>query len=796
MRHYVEPTYKNLTLAAQNNSNTTSLNIALGLPGMFSTYSDSQTRKLRIITIVSSCASIVAGFLGIFFLTGIDRRRHIFRHDLILLLLVYDMMKGIVFLIYPVATIIHKHVYGIPKFYNTLGWFTAFTIEGADLVIGIFAIHFALLIFKPSWKWRNRKTGNMEGGLYKVRYFMFPILFLVPALLASLAFINFNKKPKINYNINIVLDNNDISIVSKARVGGYKPWGSWCYLPPKPIWYRIALSWGPRYLLIISIVIIYVSIYVYVRRESEKIKTQLSEFENPTNIKHNSFKKRQDSVTQWPQVNILRPVIQFAYGTKHFFALSVEDPHNKDQPVSFTHSVTQRNEKSDDESMVFSPQQGGLHILRYHHTNGHIVNGTSTASSADYIVPESRTNIDINLSSHAYATEIDHDRDEIPSSYNSETNSNSIFNENIERNRNDENPNHLIPKSSQLGNDIDELAQVRQNFQRETYADLKHRRSQIQRNLRTIFIYPISYVLIWFFPLLLDAFQYSHEEEYGPILWLAYIENFIRPASCLINSSVFVSREKPWRYSWKEVQSKEIMDKYTIKGQIGESDILELCNERLGKRGWYYRGRCRKRECWRHKPQVWKRVLWFFYRFSKGVLFFHGSITFQDNCDDDIFWMNYYNGVDQENITSNRKPIVSNVDAHESDPFDQQSVSTSPGRLSIPQVPLLWRAIHNLPMLSGIDLDELDRQLRIKYKDDDFIIPGLEFILDTNASPPGISNVTPNSNVDASCNRSANEIGSVKSIRVPVMFQNQNIRASTTADRQTGKMDILSFLNG
>lgn len=41
--------------------------------------------------------------------------------------------------------------------------------------------------------------------------------------------------------------------------------GTFCYLPARPIWYRIALSWGPRYVILCTILGIYLAVYLYTK---------------------------------------------------------------------------------------------------------------------------------------------------------------------------------------------------------------------------------------------------------------------------------------------------------------------------------------------------------------------------------------------------------------------------------------------------------------------------------------------------------------------------------------------------
>lgn len=783
MESNVAPTnFKNLTQAFQDNTNTTTLNVALGLPGLFSTYSDAETRNLQIITIASSSTSILAGLIGMFYLFNIDRRRKVFRHSLILLLLAFDTLKAIIFLIYPVATFIHKHVYGIPRFYNTLGWFTAFSIEGVDLIIGIFAIHFALLIFKPNWKWRNKRTGNLEGGLYKIRYFIIPTLFMFPVLMASLAFIDFDVRPKLSSNINIVLDNNDISIRSKTRIGGYKPWGSWCYLSPTPIWYRLVLSWGPRYFLILSIFLIYISIYVYVRRESARIKAHLREYMDTEMIAEDLHPVPTHGKIyipkSWLKLSLLRPFLFVIKIVKGFFSLSIfpyeetstesqsDEPHGRSSGERADAKEHLPLADVEDDSDI---PEGGLQILRYKSNNNKhrpSRRGTSRRhSSVDASSYQYNSNTSLSSSKNETIPPLPKispaklsDINELLTSDHLSTNNKSssiipqvssmdsivLLGSNISTNTSQRPATQdgtSNQKTTELLHHLDnvefdenlagqnisnELSDVKRDFQRQTYSDMKRRRNQIERNLKSIFIYPFSYVLIWVFPLVIDVSQYSYEIKNGPIVWLAYIDSFIRPASCFINMLVSMYRERPWRYSWEVIQSNELLEKYMIKGNIGEDDIQTLCNSDLGRKGWYFRGKSRKSECWKYSAALWRRSFWYIYRVIRGIL--HAHITFEDNCYDSFYWEQYYKGLNPVSSMEGHNEDTANV-MYQIDDYEAASQKSE-----IVKVPIYWRIIHMIPMLNGVDLDDLDRRLRLKYNNDEFIIPGLQFALNDNIS--------------------------------------------------------------
>jgi hypothetical protein len=103
-----------------------------------------------------------------------------------------------------------------------------------DFSVLMIAVHSALYIFKPP-------TLIGEGGIYPYGYIAYVLLIILPLLMASLAFLNSN--------------------------GTYVSGGASCHLPVRPFWYRLALSWIPRYFIFIFILVADVSIYLFVRHK-------------------------------------------------------------------------------------------------------------------------------------------------------------------------------------------------------------------------------------------------------------------------------------------------------------------------------------------------------------------------------------------------------------------------------------------------------------------------------------------------------------------------------------------------
>lgn len=753
--------------------NTTTVNQLLGLPGLFSTFVAKDLRNLRILALTASSASIVACVASIFFLINIDRRKRVFRHDLVFFLIICDLVKALVLMIYPLVILLRNDVYADARFFNTLGWFTAYCVEGADMAIFFFAIHFALLIFLPSWRWRRQGSGRVEGGLYGVRKYIWPITALVPVLLASLAFINFEllDQEQLREGTTVVLDNDTFHFSYDAHMGGYKPYSAWCYLPPYPVWYKLVLSWGPRYFIIVFILVLYISIYVFVRRQSKRIKSHLFDFRGQRTKQVNE----PQILSKWQLVRskvfryLIKPILHCLLNLKNFLFFNFEE---SSVSTSGRTSITSAGSfYATDEGASFDqvPDIGAIHDhsvlsrreldalgsgINHSKTrlnvddDSYVGNGSSQVSENHNIISgnikeneDKESNNDLDGHTPRLAERLETEKPEaelaannshpisrtvlspIRSLYVQESQANERGGlENIPQN-NDDGPHRTSTT---------DVKNVQANFQKQTYAAMKRRRAQIQKNLRSIFIYPFSYIGIWIFPLVVDATQYHYEIMNGPVVWLVYIATIAQPLNGLVDTLVFVYREKPWNCSWAKIQFQELLDAYSLKDGMGENDIKELYYSELGKKGWYFCGRFDRLGCWKHKPQRWKRAAWYFNRFLNG--FWRNDYNFEDHCN---ALPTDYNCDSQETSTcfNLNKLRCEQRERQFSFPSDSTTGSgpaeSRKGSDSIDyvRVSTFWSFVHLLPMLGGVDLDELDRQIRRKSMDHDFVLPGLQLAL-------------------------------------------------------------------
>ncbi|EJT72216.1 hypothetical protein GGTG_09082 [Gaeumannomyces tritici R3-111a-1] len=194
---------------------------------------------------VSLAATIVTSY---FFL----RMRRSFRHDLVVLLLSGDFIKGICFVAYPIASLASAGGPGAPipadsVFCQLNGFILTVGTEASDVAVLLIALHTVLYIVRPL----PRRRGGGRG-LYPFRRWAVATWILYPLINASVAFAGGGGAP-------------------------YEDTGEFCYLTVREKWYRSYLAWIPRYVIFCLIVALYLGLFFFVRvshwrydREREK----------------------------------------------------------------------------------------------------------------------------------------------------------------------------------------------------------------------------------------------------------------------------------------------------------------------------------------------------------------------------------------------------------------------------------------------------------------------------------------------------------------------------------------------
>lgn len=271
------------------------------------------------------------------------------------------------------------------------------------------------------------------------RYYVYGLCFLIPLVMASLPYIGI----------------------------GYSSFVCWCYLPQKPVWYRLVLSWVPRYCIIITIFSVYGLLYYYVLRE----------FRTLGGVFTTMHKLRQKNGLH-PSVLNQKP---------SFFSLLLYTL------VTIKDSVLPK---------LVLPEQNKLSAQ------------TTSTSSMDPI--STRPNLPHESGS---------------------------------------------PTHADIMSDTDIQAVNLENFRK--------RQKAIERQMKTIFVYPFAYIFVWLFPFILQCTQFNFEAKHHPIFWLNCLGAFMQPFNGTVDSLVFFYREQPWKYTIMKNFEKEHsgkLDSYAMYG--------------------------------------------------------------------------------------------------------------------------------------------------------------------------------------------------------------------------------------
>lgn len=372
----------------------------------------------RAVAMASSISSIVLCVAAIYMFLAIDPKRLVFRHQLIAFLIFFDLLKAIILLIFPSHVVNHPLAYFDNRFCQVVGFFTATAIEGADFAILAFAIHTFLLVFRPSLNVKTGRFDRIEGGLYIYRYYTYSLCFVIPLVLASLPYIG----------------------------KGYSSFVCWCYLPQKPVWYRLVLSWVPRWCIVIVIFGVYGVIYYYVLREFRTLGGVFSTMH------------RQNSKWRPPALARDKPT---------FFSL-----------VRF-----------------FMSSMAGYVLPKF-------------------VLPNDRDTFEQHLAASPHE-QIDLDEARGP------------------------HDGSMAPPGQNSGGDI----------QAANLDAFLRRQKAIEKQMKSIFVYPFAYIFVWLFPFILQCSQFNYEEHSRPVVWLNYMGAFMQPFNGVVDLLVFFYRERPWRHT-------------------------------------------------------------------------------------------------------------------------------------------------------------------------------------------------------------------------------------------------------
>lgn len=451
-----------------------------------------QNRAVLIAGLTCACFSVLATLITLRWFILMKRN---FRHKLIMFLICSDTFKALWYFLFPVVVFSQGPVSSSSGFCQATGFFLSVGIEASDFAILMIALHSILYIFRPP-----ARSGDI-GGLYRYRKWIYPAWISFPLLAASLAFVN---------------DRN-----------GYATSGTFCYLPRRPIWYRLALSWIPRYFIMLVIFAMYTAVYVYV---SLKFKSFSNLQQSESQYSSASASRRSSmSMDEVAPDEPARPLSTVASPTRSKFGrpmFSRSGSYN-DQPA-------QEANPWDEVSFITSkalrkpgPWQPDIHSSDFAFDPRELgsPSGTRTPQARDIQIRADVPPHESRKSSHAPTT----------NSHSSQLTGTTTTTTN--------NPQEINPR--QLSRAVHKLATS--PTQAKPKDPLKRTRRAIRKQLRYLFIYPALYLLMWIFPFASHCLLYDDYYVQHPIYWLTIVSTCMFSLQAGADCVVFSWREKPWR---------------------------------------------------------------------------------------------------------------------------------------------------------------------------------------------------------------------------------------------------------
>ncbi|TAQ91578.1 hypothetical protein B7494_g52 [Chlorociboria aeruginascens] len=468
------------------------------------TFTDSQKETLEILALAFSTVSIASAILAFYWFMKMQRT---FRHDLIMLLIQSDMFKSLWLMIYPVVVFTQGSVRSDSKLCQALGFFLSLGIEASDFAVLMIAFHTALYIFRPG-------AAPGEGGLYPYRHVAYGLWVVFPTLMASLAFTN--------------------------NGGGYRSEGTYCYLPVRPFWYRLALSWIPRYIIFVVILGIYVSIYYHVRHKFDT-------FSKEETHRSESVKPRPSSISRRLSLPAVPPLSYHGL-IPDSERISVTGPDDR------THSVPTTSQTG---------CECGAHRFMWKCFTAKKAPNNSPPSLLSIIETDSFTGPSTPrpLPQHSTITNSPERAGSIVSSSPSLSRATSWrdnFVRRVSLPASTTVPERSITKilsvlhrhsgSEDESTTTPQLELVDSRGQNLALSEIVRTREKIQRQLRFLFIYPLVYTGMWIVPFAAHVLMYDDRFASHPPFGLICVATIFFASQTAIDCWLFSTREKPWMH--------------------------------------------------------------------------------------------------------------------------------------------------------------------------------------------------------------------------------------------------------
>ncbi|KAF2771393.1 hypothetical protein EJ03DRAFT_381274 [Teratosphaeria nubilosa] len=452
-----------------------------------------QRHEVQILAACTSALGLTAALCAIYWFAMMRRN---FRRDLVLLLILGDFWKTLWILIFAGYVFRTGGVTTQDPFCQASGYLLQDAVEACDLAILLMSIHMFLQLFPP----KNSVLGH--DGLYRIRKWVLAAWIILPNLDASLAFIN-----------------------SKA---GYVTAGAFCALPIRPYWYRLALSWIPRYMIWIVILGVAFRIYRHVGKEFKV-------FGDAHDVT-SSMEFRTESAGQAPAITTHTPSQDenLAPDDHGVGTASVPTGQQKPSPPGSTNFYpfvpSSRRPSVPNWSAPCDPpgdcSSGDAPSVK---------SGSGSRRGSKQVGAAAPAGAE----AEDFAIHANYDYSRHRGSVGTVNTMRSL----VRQSTFDASPALPPITEGRLANSISSTPPTSAATQL-----MRTRRRAIQRQLRLLFIYPCVYLIFWTLPFVAHAFNYNDYYAQHPVFGLTVCNIFCQTFLPVVDVSIFCWREKPWRH--------------------------------------------------------------------------------------------------------------------------------------------------------------------------------------------------------------------------------------------------------
>lgn len=344
-----------------------------------------------------------------------------------------------------------------------------------------------------------------SDGLYSCRRYVYILGFILPALMASLAFVNSSP--------------------------AYVSQGSFCTLPIRPFWYRLALTWVPRYIIVLTIIGIAIAIYAHVGFEFRAYSNAESSF--------HSFKTSEGSNTTQTDAREEPKMEDITFELHNM----QPRPQPERRKSSIGHDIFTA-QRLDSSSLALSPTTSS--------TNSHRVSFDSSTMSRS--LPGSTWNLVrpsradsirpalLSIPSGQSITAPVSPLDLTPRPPRPQPNPTDTINPTTDHdNKNTSDPDPSITALPPFPPTDSDPSDHRPTD------TLTKRRQRIHRQLRLMFIYPLAYTLMWLIPFAMHCMNYWNRWAMHPVEFLRVGASICITLMGFVDALIFSLREKPWQ---------------------------------------------------------------------------------------------------------------------------------------------------------------------------------------------------------------------------------------------------------